>query len=1349
MSQSVKCIGMKVDAYILNTSVVGDSFFLAPVDPPRYESLSSGQFDSRPDVEDPIDLSNVSPWRVNPRIADIETGQVLKSKLGVYLHWCLPKQFRLGTAHTDGPQSLNSTGPVEYEAVPDRWLIFRHIEESKPDTSALEIFLVESNKVRTVSDILDKGGDPQLVSSPFIDRKASVEEQITTVLGQVSRLSQDWDGIEEDSEHYHSPLTVLGSGNPLFADFIPHNSAVFSFHDDLTKQGGEPGSIESAKINYSVYGFFAKDALELASDSPSKPSTPVSVCWGSLYSVHIQRDAAPSKVKAAEKAKLFADTQPLAVGNDVMDACVALLKGSTPKEATMAEAFESLKSDASLQQSNSQLDRASTAATNFKGTHGGYCWRIKKKEAQGASLGSDSFSRVQQPSMPSTQQRGVLRELNRIQGYLDALYRRKRYTRHLVFCEWWKHRNLIGSHDPLFVQRRSRCTIRAKRLLEEMRSITLLIRSAEMQVLSVMDRSLPYGPFEKEETSKFYSHTDPAFVLRNMGSGWPDKWDSDPTVIETESFNSWLNASAEAFKRWTEATPFVKEGAPTTQARIPDLWEHINNHSGLHKLPIELRRFMANTMLAFTMEIVAETQGDIALIENPSWKERCWDGQPWLPLFVDWEVEYVNIPSRMWQLRHADDGSVQYGLDIDQKLSDLTLGSRTFSGRTILQPNGQKLILGLLDMMHRTVPLTSDEVDPVKAFAEEFLKGQNLLFGRLDGFTDHLLTLCQGAHTIPMREGASSPGEEIFAERDYLDIFYGDPTDLSSGGLDVTPYGTYHEGLSYETLTSTDAVDDSHRFFQPVTHGQARLTQFKIVDRFGQVICAQDPRPEEPKVTLYPHIGSSMLCEPGNDASPNTAFTTENKPDDCEWFQLGPRINQDARMHAEFLCDGTEGETGVFAWLLINFHNQSIQVYDKDRAFKGEVVLPSGPNESVHWHSLIGSDISSDILPHLMRTEHDIRLQARLDKVDMSAQKGSKQPMSLDDLIASMSHAPFIIGLWKTIVAAQDHIQAPPAQQFAQFPSALVGRPVALAHLSLGIELATPPMQSQAYADYAEDESDNNSRVGLPETGDEELSRYEFGIKLGDMFGHQDGLIGYLTALEAEQAWDIVTDFAIDDVSLPNVRHSSNAPHLTVSPSYPPVLSSGTSEPLNITDEADDYQKRKAKALQSSLVTVLLDPFLPIHVRSGILPAVQVQLNRDDVERDLQNLGVWFRSGPVIIGSRGSDPVSAQDGKMRIQMINDGNDPKAPLVPVHTMPTTTSGTAWQWVQPVMEDLNEEEGTYALSSKVRYVHLSVTNPLKEGFDVIVGADHEKAKEDDMEVAVALDGYLLLRQSEMNT
>ncbi|KAF5021017.1 hypothetical protein F66182_6948 [Fusarium sp. NRRL 66182] len=120
--------------------------------------------------------------------------------------------------------------------------------------------------------------------------------------------------------------------------------------------------------------------------------------------------------------------------------------------------------------------------------------------------------------------------------------------------------------------------------------------------------------------------------------------------------------------------------------------------------------------------------------------------------------------------------------------------------------------------------------------------------------------------------------EDIFTDAGSLQIFYGGQKDF------------------------VDAVDDKNRFFQPVTHGQARFTQFNIVDRFGQ-------------------------------------------------------INQDARLHAEFVCDrddsGTqtryqpvaEGDMAVFAWLLINFHKQSIQVYDRNQTFRDLNIRDTGQQQ--------------------------------------------------------------------------------------------------------------------------------------------------------------------------------------------------------------------------------------------------------------------------------------------------------------------------------------------------------------------------------------------------------------------
>ncbi|EMT67783.1 hypothetical protein FOC4_g10005892 [Fusarium odoratissimum] len=113
MSRPIKCIGMKVDAYILNTSVVGRDFFLAPVTQPSYEKLLPGQLNLRPDVTDHIDLRNASQWQVNQRIANLETGELDKRKIGIYVHWCLPKPFRVGKADADRSGDSVEAGSIE------------------------------------------------------------------------------------------------------------------------------------------------------------------------------------------------------------------------------------------------------------------------------------------------------------------------------------------------------------------------------------------------------------------------------------------------------------------------------------------------------------------------------------------------------------------------------------------------------------------------------------------------------------------------------------------------------------------------------------------------------------------------------------------------------------------------------------------------------------------------------------------------------------------------------------------------------------------------------------------------------------------------------------------------------------------------------------------------------------------------------------------------------------------------------------------------------------------------------------------------------------------------------------
>ncbi|KAI1164539.1 hypothetical protein F5B18DRAFT_248544 [Nemania serpens] len=583
-----------------------------------------------------------------------------------------------------------------------------------------------------------------------------------------------------------------------------------------------------------------------------------------------------------------------------------------------------------------------------------------------------------------------------------------------------------------------------------------LLTSTARLIVTIEEAVKPYGPFTKGETRKFYSHTDPIFALRDVGSGWPAEWGSEASVIKSGQFDAWLSSNAIDIKNWVESSPFSKDTAPTTKSRIPDVWDRLVSHPGLARLPGEMMSTLRNIMMVTLHELAADQPGSNPLVTNPSWTECIWNGQPWLPLFVEWEAEYVHVPSELWEMRHDDNGTVHYGLRSDISLESYSLSSRTFSGRAILLPDAQKIMVGLIDMVYRTVPGAANTGNAELTTAANILSGIQLLFGRLDGFTDHLLTLCQGAHVVPPQEKialdtdddplitslltAYRASEEIFADEDDLKLLFGhlhlpgnspNRTD-AVGGLDVTPYGISHEGLSYSSSQNLDRPADKDLFFRLVTHGQARLTQFKIVDRFGQVICATDPRPDQPARPFYPHMGTGILCETlstdNNDASkPKTALPL--KPEeiangDCPWFQLSPRINQDARIHADFMrnrtlpdglrCDGKyqpvgAGERAIFAWLLINFHNRSLQVYDGDGTFKGEAFLPSGPGEPVYWQSLLGRGDGQDILPHMLPHESSRRLQRRLE--NMATDRYSTAPVSVgqEDLHPSSFPCPLKI----------------------------------------------------------------------------------------------------------------------------------------------------------------------------------------------------------------------------------------------------------------------------------------------------------------------------------------------------
>lgn len=313
-------------------------------------------------------------------------------------------------------------------------------------------------------------------------------------------------------------------------------------------------------------------------------------------------------------------------------------------------------------------------------------------------------------------------------------------------------------------------------------------------------------------------------------------------------------------------------------------------------------------------------------------------------------------------------------------------------------------------------------------------------------------------------------------------------------------------------------------------------------------------------------------------------------------------------------------------------------------------------------------------------------------------------------------------------------------------------------------------MHSQAYADYAESDptqvqpqtastsTDTAKTAGVATpattattadtddpsegTGDEILTRYSFAVKIGDMLGREDGLVAYFSSPKSSKAnggaWIINTDYTpAGDLSPSSlVQHTTKAPPLGISPRYPRLLPlATTTKDVNIQDEVTDYVLRTADSLYSSTTTVLIDPLLPVHVRSAVLPVTTAKFDRAVVEQDLQQLGVWLQAGPILIGARGADPVTDAQGTATIQPVKgSGKPPPGPRVPAFTADPAGGGVERKWVQPV----GGEDGS------VNYLHLGIMPPLKEGFDCLAGTGSQAALGQVVKLATVLDGYLLLKE-----
>ncbi|KAL7947490.1 hypothetical protein V8C42DRAFT_317931 [Trichoderma barbatum] len=1251
MSKRAVFVPMGVQAFVITENFPQSNYRFAPLIQPDYSNLrAEGLL-----AHDVIDELELSPFRLqarhNTRFVDLSTGQVRKERVGVYLSWTIPRVYRQGImatkkAQADHPvaqmkagytsepqtvkiQSVNESQPVlsdvKFRTVPTRYLIFRISYSRNSSTPSSEIFVLESDRIRNINERELKQVDVENVTSAFIDPSLTPAQQAEAFVGLKATLR---DYKPDKNAKRRIPFTVIESANELFPDYQPHNNSVFSIHDDLGY--GTSSQINDATLNYFVIGFHGEsddDPLTIsdAVDEDQKPSfaqlltacvmeldtvktvtglsreefldtkadfSTRTICHGTLRNVPFQRFNLDLQAKAPslKLQDLVRKNHPVAIGTNTLDALLAYLRVQYAEDSTGRDATDQMLSKiVQLIVSNDNIDAQQKAedqiATNdWIPIPSGNIWTISDPEnAPGTNKG---------PVTPSDDDQDAIMDMNDWEACIACFERERKHLYQKLFWRWWNAMEVRGTANDKLQSSYKDAVVAIVKQLGELNDAWKAAKREKELAASKISNELK---LQKISAASFGVHQDPTILFAGVTSGWPSGFDSPVKVRLSSQLSQSPNLDAVSAQL---NTPGWDQLLQTT---FPD-------------------------QVSFIKQILPEALGSAPSSAEPisaySTQEAFDDKQGWFPLFIEWEVEYHHIKFEHWTFQQDAEQNWCYKLRTDKTLQELpgSTDSRSFSGRTPIVPQASSALQSRLkQLFSRANP--QDQ----KADASSLLDKVSLVeyfSAPLAGIRHHLTTLIQGTHIRPHHD-------------DQLARDFG----VSKSDLDQVI--SHSERAPYGRIAQLKGEVITEQPFKPVTHGQFLFTKMHIVDKFGQIVSCIEPATfNSPRSALYPCISSQFFCDPipkskqPNDASPwpNTAHKADNKAGLCQFFQVPPRINQEARLNATFVVE-EEGQyypidawdNPIWGWVMVNNLDKSLLVFNADGFFLREVCI------------LIDSNTTSTISPP-------------------SYIHGGKSTKKLDNLLDKLKSFPYALGLLTMLEAAYQATSSSTAEH-ADFLPAAFGRAFCLADFGCSIELAAPALENQS--------------LQYPAPPEMSLESYKFPVRLGNADAGFDGLAGYWNTKENME--NIYSEFG-DERNL-----EKDAPGAYANPVLRFSSSSLELSPYFISAMTPDFAEAQRAKLQ--LRSAIFDPMRPLHVYSGgLFPMMEIALPKWAVGSAMKEMHAFFAAGPLLV------PQLPPAGEMHTETV----DPAA-SAPKKGVQMPVSGLdAWSWLQarpPV--DLNDQ------------------------------------------------------------
>ncbi|MFJ8473521.1 discoidin domain-containing protein [Kitasatospora sp. NPDC094011] len=1019
---------------------------------------------------------------------------------GIHVQWQLPEALTTGAIDPE-------TGVSTFPLVPNRWLVVRYAQVRGELRAAG--FLVHS-------DYLEKadGGPVESAFTPFVDPASPAQTPRSDYIGRVHPLT---DGPWQEPAARPLFLTAIGSGLPAFAAFAPYHQDVFLFHDTLADLKANDNYPPPCTVSYCVIGWYSRDGADILTaardiegllppdadpDSVADvlaalgwaapegmPSTIVRTRYaGTALGIPWDREGGhPESDRPVDR-----DVK-VAIGHSTADAVAALAAHQTRSARTgdlvraLFDGNPDILDEADWQDSLDEITRRAW----FSGHDGGAGWQVVNRPSQ------DPENQAPPPEQPAW-----ITTLGADQESRDTTAHRLASAQWRLWTLWWL-RHLPADRRPhgfefdaaAWDRRIRSAQAEVADLQREADRLRLLVPQGltpeELQAAIdryAQDHGLPEDlELKRAPRQSYYRPADPVLALTGSGTTQPLGRDEDDPL------------------------PCRLPSRLLTRAKINDTWV---NTPGNPLLPVNMTGLPqpCTVLLAefalLDQAVRAQATGGAAgptalhaIVADPSgrtegpWPEytRPWH-QPWLPLYIQWEVKHCATAYRSsqdtaphWEFdgdRYRWKGTAAAEGDGEGGRRWTAFGARAFvtpATRFVLREQARRLA-------ESSPPQLAGQLHAMR----EELEGIEVLSQALDGFHDWLV----------QQDGAA----QAVTDRSIL---------ASAGETNHVPDGA--EGW------------DTQRF-QPVRGGQFYFVELVIIDRFGRVCSLVQPNQTQP-IQFAPIRADSLL--PDRDLFPEP-------PGRQRFIQLPPRLIQPTRLRLETVplradqppapaVSGTAagtaaeattsaaagGDTPVAGWLLVNHLDRTLLVYGPDGEPLGElrVVRDVRNVRTTAWNALPHA-------PHRHPSEADFTT-AYPHVAAFALGLLNRQPAAFEALTS-------------TIDTALDHIVEPSGTE-DRSPARLIGRPVALIRARLGMDLMGDPLTDPGWQHALDPE-------------DEDYPDHRWTVRLGDPDQLSDGLIGYFAAADHDQPtrYDLFHAVDPDGPASTYVTAIGTGAHLTV-----------------------------------------------------------------------------------------------------------------------------------------------------------------------------------------------------------